>query len=145
MTEHSAAGAGAESTLTVLIYSDDRQVRRQVALALGRRPAPELPAIQVVECATEPLVVRTMDAGGVDLAILDGEAAPAGGMGICRALKDEIFNCPPILVLTGRAQDAWLATWSRADAAVPQPADPLTLAETAAVLLRRRMLSTHAG
>lgn len=145
MTEHSAAGAGAESTLTVLIYSDDREVRRRVALALGRRPAPELPAIQVVECATEPLVVRTMDAGGIDLAILDGEAAPAGGMGICRALKDEIFHCPPILVLTGRAQDAWLATWSRADAAVPQPADPLTLAETAAVLLRRRMLSTHAG
>ena len=66
-----------------------------------------------------------MDAGGVDLAILDGEAVPAGGMGIAKQLKDEIYQCPPVLVLTGRPQDAWLATWSRAEAAVPHPIDPL--------------------
>ena len=71
-----------------------------------------------------------MDAGGVDLAILDGEAVPAGGMGIAKQLKDEIFHCPPVLVLTGRPQDAWLATWSRAEAAVPHPLDPIQLAET---------------
>ena len=80
-----------------------------------------------------------MDAGGIDLAVLDGEAVPAGGMGVCRQLKDEIFRCPPILVLTGRPQDAWLATWSRADAVVPRPLDPMVMADAAAALLRQRL------
>ena len=127
------------ASLKVLVYSDDRSIRQQVVLALGRRPAPELPSLTYVEVATEPLVIRTMDAGGVDLAILDGEATPAGGMGVCRQLKDEIFGCPPILVLTGRPQDAWLATWSRADGVVPHPIDPLRLAEVTAHLLRARV------
>ena len=125
--------------VTVLVYGDDRAIRQQVVLALGTRPAPELPAVRYIECATEPMVIRTMDSGRIDLAILDGEAAPAGGMGVCRQLKDEIFNCPPILVLTGRPQDAWLATWSRADAVVPRPLDPMRLAEMAAHLLRQRV------
>ena len=127
------------TTLRVLVYSDDRTTRHSIALALGTRPAPELPAVTIVECATEPLVIRTMDAGGIDLAILDGEAVPVGGMGVCRQLKDEIFRCPPLLVVIGRPQDAWLATWSRADAVVSQPLDPRELAETAAGLLRRRL------
>jgi DNA-binding response OmpR family regulator len=131
-----------EKNLNVLIYSDDATVREAVKLALGSRPAPELPRIDFVECATEPVVIRQMDSGTIDLAILDGEAAPAGGMGICRQLKDEIFNCPPILVLTGRPADGWLATWSRAEAAVPHPIDPVVLAETVATLIRRRLAIT---
>jgi len=122
-----------------LVYSDDVTVRQAVMTALGRRPAPELPAIEYVEIATEPAVIARMDKGGVDLAILDGEAVPAGGMGICKQLKDEIFRCPPVLVLTGRREDAWLATWSRADAVVPQPLDPWELAEVVSGLLRRRV------
>ena len=126
------------SILRVLVYSDDALVRQHVITSLGRRPAPELPRVECLEVATEPAVIRALDAGGVDLAILDGEATPAGGMGICRQLKDEIFRCPPVLVLTGRPQDAWLATWSRADAVVPHPLDPVVLAEAAAALLRPR-------
>jgi len=57
-------------------------------------------------------------------------------MGLCRQLKDEIVRCPPILVLTGRTDDAWLATWSRADAVVAHPVDPLRLPEAVAQLLR---------
>jgi DNA-binding response OmpR family regulator len=133
------------TALTVLVYSDDRTVRDQVRLALGRRPAPELPAVEYVECATEPAVVARMDEGGIDLAILDGEAVPAGGMGICRALKDEIYRCPPVLVLVGRPQDGWLATWSRADAVVSHPLDPVVLADAVAGLLRRRVAELPAG
>lgn len=125
--------------LKVLVYSDDRTTRDAVRFALGKRPAMDLPELEYVECATEPAVVTTMDAGGIDLGILDGEAVPAGGMGIARQLKDEIYRCPPLLVLTGRPQDAWLATWSRADAAVPHPLDPIRLAETVADLLRARL------
>jgi DNA-binding response OmpR family regulator len=124
--------------MLVLVYSDDSNTRTEVLLALGKRPHPDLPALEYVECATEPVVIATMDAGDVDLAILDGEAAPAGGMGICRQLKDEIYQCPPVIVLTGRRDDGWLATWSRAEAAVPHPIDPLLLAETVIRLLRSR-------
>ena len=125
--------------LRVCLYSDDKHTRELVRLALGRKPAPELPAIELIECATEPVVIRTMDRGDIDLAILDGEAAPAGGMGICRQLKAEIFECPPILVLIGREQDAWLASWSQADATVLLPPDPLRLPEIVANLLRTRV------
>ena len=127
------------ASLTVLVYSDDRTAREAVLRALGRWPAPELPALRYIECATMPAVLKAMDAGGVDLAILDGEAVPIGGMGLCRQLKDEIYSCPPVLVLTGRPQDAWLATWSRADGVVPRPLDPMVLAETTAALLRQRL------
>jgi DNA-binding response OmpR family regulator len=124
--------------MKVLVYSDDVNTRNDVRLALGKRPHPDLPELEYVECATEPVVIATMDAGGIDLAILDGEAAPAGGMGICRQLKDEIYRCPPVIILTGRREDGWLATWSRAEAAVPHPIDPIVLAETVIRLLRPR-------
>ena len=122
--------------LKVLVYSDDVNTRQQVMLALGSRPHPDLPELEYVEVATEPVVISTMDVGQIDLAILDGEAVPAGGLGIAKQLKDEIYDCPPVLVLTGRPQDAWLATWSRAEAACPHPLDPVQLAESVISLLR---------
>lgn len=126
-------------TVTVLVYSDDAETRQQVRLGLGRRPAADLPRIEYVECATHHAVISRIDQGGIDLAVLDGEATPTGGMGICRELKEEVYECPPVLLLTGRAQDNWLAAWSRAEAAVPHPIDPVVLADTAAGLLRARL------
>ena len=131
--------------LKVLVYSDDVTTRQQVILALGRRPHPDLPEVEYVEVATEPVVIQQMDAGHIDLAILDGEAVPAGGLGIARQLKDEIYRCPPVLVLTGRPQDAWLATWSRAEAAVPHPIDPIQLSEAVVALLRSRVPARSGG
>nr|WP_227467703.1 hypothetical protein [Nocardioides lijunqiniae] len=122
-----------------MVYSDDVTTREQVILALGRRPHPDLPELTYVEVATEPVVIQNMDSGTIDLVILDGEAVPAGGMGIAKQLKDEIYQCPPVLVLIGRPQDAWLATWSRAEAAVPHPIDPIQLAESVVALLRARV------
>jgi DNA-binding response OmpR family regulator len=129
--------------LKVLVYSDDRTVRQQVYLALGPRPSADLPDIEYTECATEPAVISAVDKGGFDLLILDGEAAPAGGLGIARQLKDEIYKCPPILVLVGRPQDAWLATWSRADAAVAHPINGIALAgEVIRLLAARQAVAT---
>ena len=124
--------------MTVLVYSDDVDTRERVKLAIGRRPAADVPFVSWFECATGAAVISALDKGGVDVAILDGEAAPIGGMGIARQAKDEIFQCPPIVVLTGRVADAWLAAWSRAEAAVPHPLDPIVLASTVADLMRRR-------
>jgi DNA-binding response OmpR family regulator len=126
-------------TVKVLVYSDDVNTRSEVVLALGPRPHPDLPKVEYVEVATEPMVIDHMDSGAIDLAILDGEAVPAGGLGIARQLKDEIFNCPPVVVLTGRVEDAWLATWSRAEAAVPHPIDPMRLADVVVRLLQARV------
>ncbi|HYO18072.1 MAG TPA: hypothetical protein VES02_05325 [Dermatophilaceae bacterium] len=128
--------------LRVMVYSDDRTVRRAVITALGTRPDPDLPELEFVEVATGPVVLRNADAGGLALLILDGEATPTGGLGLTRQLKDEIHRCPPILVLTGRPQDAWLATWSRADAVVGHPIDPGQLAQAVSGLLRTRLPAT---
>jgi CheY-like chemotaxis protein len=138
-TSEASAGGTTEQPLKVLLYSDDRAVRDEVRFALGTRPDPDLPPIEITEVATEPHVFRELDTGTVDVAILDGEAAPVGGMGICRQLKDEIFQAPPVLVLVGRAQDGWLATWSKADAVVAHPIDPVLLAHAVADLMRLRM------
>jgi len=129
--------------LKILVYSDDADTREQIIQALGRRPHPDLPEAEYVEVATEPVVLQQMDSGTIDLAILDGEATPAGGMGVAKQLKDEIYQCPPLLVVTGRPQDAWLATWSRADAAVPHPIDPLLLGEAVKRLLASRVPATR--
>jgi DNA-binding response OmpR family regulator len=125
--------------MRVLVYSDDAGTREKVRMAIGRRPAADLPLVEIVECATQPAVVKYLDAGDIDVAILDGEAVPAGGMGVSRQAKDEVHNCPPILLLIGRRDDRWLANWSRADAVVAHPIDPMVLAETTADLMRRRL------
>ncbi|MFF5341347.1 hypothetical protein ACH46L_01860 [Streptomyces althioticus] len=130
-----------QATATVLVYSDDANTREQVRLATGRRPAPDVPLVEFVECATPAAVLTELDRGGIDVCVLDGEAVPMGGMGLCRQLKDEIFNAPPVLLLMGRPQDAWLATWSRAEAAVTLPVEPVEFAGALASLLRRKALA----
>lgn len=122
----------------MLVYSDDATVRGQVVAALGTRPHPDLPEIECLEVATAPVVLRHLDVGGIDLAILDGEATPAGGLGVAKQLKDEIDDCPPILVLIGRPDDAWLASWSRAEAVASHPIDPIRFADAVVALLLRR-------
>ena len=126
--------------LTIAVYSDDQTVRASVISALGRRVSKELPEHEVIEFATGPALRLFVDEKrNVDLFILDGEAVPEGGLGIARQLKDEIFNCPPVLAITGRVQDNWLASWSRSDDVVMHPIDPFTLAAKVSDLLATRV------
>ncbi|WP_166556178.1 response regulator transcription factor [Mycolicibacterium sp. CBMA 226] len=131
----SGASEATGRNLKILVYSDNPSTRDQVRTALGRRIHPDLPDLTYLDVATAPVVVSSVDAGGIDLAILDGEATPAGGMGLAKQLKDEVANCPPIVVLTGRPDDAWLASWSRAEAAVSHPIDPIRLGEAVVAVL----------
>jgi DNA-binding response OmpR family regulator len=126
------------AAMKVVVFSHDADVRAQMRLAIGPRPAPDVPEAEIIEVATEPALFRLLDAGGADIMVLDGEAQPAGGMGICRQAKDEIYDCPPVLLVIGRADDGWLATWSRADAVVSHPIEPSALAEALAGLMRDR-------
>ncbi len=123
-------------TLTVLVYSHRPEVREDIITAIGRRPAPDLPRVTFLEAAGIAEVIGAADAGSVDLAILDGEAQPTGGMGVSRQLKNEIDDCPPLIVTVRRRDDRWLATWSQADAVLVHPLDPITAAETVARVLR---------
>lgn len=125
--------------ISVLLYSDDVTVRDAVRLGVGRRPARDIEVSAWRECATHPAVVEAVENTRFDVIVLDGEATPMGGMGLCRQLKNEIFDCPPVLVLTGRPQDGWLAAWSQADAVVPHPLDPTALARAVAGLARLRV------
>lgn len=129
-----------ETKKQIVVYSDDSSVRASIVSALGRRVAADLPEHEIHEFATGAALRAFVDSKSIEsqvhLFILDGEAAQEGGLGIARQLKDEVFNCPPVLVVTGRKEDAWLAAWSMAEASVVHPIDPFTLATTAAQLLR---------
>ncbi|MGA8047751.1 MAG: response regulator [Dermatophilaceae bacterium] len=136
---HSTTGGTTDPVshrVTVLLYSDDLTTRDTVRVAVGRRPARDVEVVSWTECATPAAVVTEVERGGYDLLILDGESSPMGGLGLTRQLKNEIFDCPPVLVLTGRPQDGWLAAWSQAEAAVPHPIDPIALASAVAELAR---------
>jgi DNA-binding response OmpR family regulator len=131
------ASPGMPYQLSVLLYSNDIATRDAVRVAVGRRPARDVEVSDWLECATAAAVIEAVETGEYDLLVLDGEAAPTGGLGLCRQLKNEIFDCPPVLVLTGRPQDGWLAAWSQADLAVPHPLDPIAVAGAVAELGRR--------
>jgi len=132
----------AMSSLNIVVYSDDQSVRNTITTALGRRVAADLPEHKIHEFATGPALRLYVDAKKpVDLFILDGESVREGGLGIARQLKDELFNCPPILVITGRLQDNWLASWSRAEDMVVHPIDPFTLAGKVADLLAAKKVA----
>jgi DNA-binding response OmpR family regulator len=135
MSDH-ATDRTTETGPRVLLYSDDRTVREQVLLAVGPRLRAHAPEIAWTEVATPSAVLHAADGRQRwDLLILDGEADKAGGMGLCRQLKNEVYECPPVLVLTARAEDAWLASWSLADAVVPRPLDAFELQKAVSSLL----------
>lgn len=108
--------------ISILVYSDDPNTRDKVRMAVG----PQVGDRDVIwtETATHEATIMQVDANRFDLLVLDGEAAKSGGMGIARQLKHELYECPPVLLLVGRVGDAWLATWSEAEAAVAHPLDP---------------------
>ena len=119
---------------TVLVYSSSTATRDRVLMALGKHPVPSL-ELEFVQAATGREVVSICDEGGIDLAILDGEAAPTGGIGLGRQLKAELDDPPPVLLLVGRRDDAWLATWSRAEGVTPHPIDAVRITEAVVDLL----------
>ena len=110
------------SRIRILLYSDDLHARDRVRAGVGKTIGAS--EVKWTEVATVEAVFSEVDDHDFELLILDGEASKAGGMGICYQLKHEVYSCPPVLVIVGRRDDAWLATWSLADAAIAHPIDP---------------------
>jgi DNA-binding response OmpR family regulator len=122
---------------TVLLYSDDPQVRDQMRQAIGVRPAADL-QVEFVDSASYGECIRLIDTYDIDLLVLDGEAAPAGGLGIARQLHDEVPDCPPTCLVIARSADRWLAAYAKVDVTLVHPLDPIECGRTVAGLLRRR-------
>ncbi|GAB3238360.1 hypothetical protein GCM10027447_37880 [Glycomyces halotolerans] len=118
----------------MLLYSHQPSVIEQMRSAIGEEPV-EGVKIEFAATGDYDEAVALIDEYEIDLVLLDGEAQPAGGMGIARQLRDE-FDEPPILALVvARAADQWLAAWSRADAVLTHPLDPVNTAQTVVDLL----------
>ena len=124
-----------DRTYTVLLYSDDSQVRDRMRLAIGPRPAADL-TVEFVEASDYAACVRLVDDYEIDLMVLDGEATPGGGIGIARQIKDDRTDAPPTCVVIARAADRWLAAYAQVDATLLHPLDPVTTGQTVAGLLR---------
>jgi DNA-binding response OmpR family regulator len=127
----------APATYTVLLYSDDAAVRDKIRMAIGTRPAADL-AVEFTDASTWEECRRLLDKYEIDLMVLDGEAAPAGGLGIARQTKDEYADPPPVCVVIARAADRWLAAFAQVDETLIYPLDPVTTGQTIAGMLRAR-------
>jgi DNA-binding response OmpR family regulator len=141
-------GMAATRKLNIVLYSDDSTTRSAITSALGNKVSQDMPEHLIREFATAAALrlyvdgVKPGSSEPIDLFILDGEATPEGGMGVARQLKDEVYDCPPVLLIVARKEDAWLAAWSRAEASVTHPVDPFTLANTVADLIRSRSVAS---
>ncbi|WP_051684381.1 hypothetical protein [Blastococcus sp. URHD0036] len=135
----SSPSASPAVAATVLVYSSRPEVRELVRTVVGRRPAADVGPITWIECATGEDVIDTVDAGGIDLCVLDGEAQPTGGLALARQITVELADRPALCVLIARQPDRWLAHWSQADATLPMPLDPLTAPRVVADVLRSRV------
>jgi len=129
----------------VLVYSNRADVRQAVMLAVGRRPSRDVGQVDFLECSTIAEVLMAVDDNAADLLILDGEAQPAGGMGISRQIHLEAESVPPVMLLVRRLDDRWLATWAKADEVLMYPLDPVTAAQSVAAMLRDRPVARPAG
>jgi CheY-like chemotaxis protein len=120
----------------VLIYSDDPAFRDAVRLAVGRRPSADLERVEFVEAKSGAEVLAAVDAGDIDVVVVDGEARPTGGFGLAKQLKDELKDAPPVLLFAARKDDTWLASWSLADAVLSLPVDPPATLDAVVALLK---------
>ncbi|MCM4081603.1 hypothetical protein [Paractinoplanes hotanensis] len=122
---------------TVLLYSDDAAVRDRIRQAIGVRPAADL-RVEFTDASTWEDCRDLLDKYEIDLMVLDGEASPAGGLGIARQTKDEYATPPPVCVVLARAADRWLAAYAQVDQTLVMPLDPVTTGQTVAAMLRAR-------
>ena len=107
-----------EETVTILVFSDDKDKRSAVINGIGLRASKDTPRIEWVEAATGFGVRDAFDQQDFAMLILDAETKKEGGMSVAQDLRETRDDVPPIVFLTARAQDEWLATWAGASAIV---------------------------
>ena len=117
----------------VLLATDADWIHQEVDAALGGDDIDVIRVSQGVE--VRPVV----QAGGIDLVVLDLQIGNMGGMAACMDLRlDEsvdLLEHVPVLMLLDRDVDAFLAKRSEADGWVIKPIDPFSLRRAATALL----------
>lgn len=125
-----------ETGIDIVVYSDNADTRTTVVNGVGLKAAKDLPAINWIETATGPGTITAFLDNQPDVLVLDGESAKVGGMAVAREIRDRFEGIPPIVILTARPQDEWLAKWAGACATVTAPLDPLKLQEAVSKAIR---------
>ena len=120
----------------VLVFSDNSSTRQAVITGVGFKASKDTAPIEWLEAATAFGVFELFDSHDIAVLVLDGETQKEGGMSVAKELANTRENVPPILMLTARPQDEWLATWSGARRTVSAPFDPQELQEKLADLIR---------
>lgn len=124
-----------ENTVRVLVFSGDVDKRRAVIDGIGLRASKNTPVIEWSEAATPFGAKELVESADFALLILDAETTKEGGMSLAHELRNTLDELPPMIFLTARQQDDWLASWAGGAAAVPDPLDPIVLQETVARVL----------
>ncbi len=127
-----------ETPVKVLVFSDNSSTRQAVITGVGFKASKDTAPIEWLEAATSFGVFELVDSHDISVLVLDGETQKEGGMSVAKELANTRENLPPILMLTARPQDQWLATWAGASRIVCAPLDPQELQENLAELLRAR-------
>lgn len=127
-----------ETPVKVLVFSDNSSTRQAVITGVGFKASKDTAPIEWLEAATAFGVFELVDSHDIAVLVLDGETQKEGGMSVAKELANTRENLPPILMLTARPQDQWLATWAGASRIVSAPFDSQELQEALAGLLRQR-------
>lgn len=127
-----------ETPVKVLVFSDNSSTRQAVITGVGFKASKDTAPIEWLEAATAFGVLELVDSHDIAVLVLDGETQKEGGMSVAKELANTRENLPPILMLTARPQDQWLATWAGASRIVSAPFDSQELQEALAGLLRQR-------
>ena len=127
-----------ETPVKILVFSDNSSTRQAVITGVGFKASKDTAPIEWLEAATAFGVFELVDSHDIAVLVLDGETQKEGGMSVAKELANTRENLPPILMLTARPQDQWLATWAGASRIVSAPFDSQELQENLAELLRAR-------
>ena len=114
---------------TVLLVEDDPAISEPLARAFGRE------GYEVLTHGTGKGALEEVSAA--DIIVLDLGLPDIDGLDVARQVRAQGLTIP-ILMLTARPQDQWLATWAGASRIVSAPLDPQELQENLAELLRAR-------
>lgn len=125
MTEQ--VNAAVSDVLSIMVFSDDANTRKEIVTAIGGRVSSELPKVVCTEIATPDMVLIEAREKNFDLLILDGEAPKLGGMGLGKMVHDEIDANIPFILYVARPQDEWLGRWSGASKILSYPVEPRSL------------------
>jgi DNA-binding response OmpR family regulator len=117
----------------ILVASDAPSVRREIASVIGDGET------EVLEAASGPDVVRTVQDDPPALVIVDLQMGNMGGMAVCLELRleESYLDVPhvPVLMLLDRRPDVFLARRSGAEGWLVKPLDPLRVRRATRALL----------